>query len=114
MHRNALLPISLLPPEILLRAFHLLALDELAFSGKQNLGWIRVAHVCQRWRQVALDSPSLCVRISGTPTNIPWILEMLARATHAQLDIDLKLGAPNSEVFPPHLSHILVDYYQLS
>ena len=105
--RNALLPISLLPPEILLRVFHLLALDEPAFSVKQNLCWIRVTHVCQRWRQVALDNPSLWVRISGIPTNIPWILEMLARAKNAPLDIKL-LGAPNSGVvrlFLPHLSH---------
>ena len=96
--RNDLLPFSLLCPEILIRVFRLLALDEplAAFAGKQNLGWIKVAHICQRWRQVALDNPSLRVRISSTPTNISCILEMLARAKNAPLDLDIDLdGAPN-------------------
>src|ERR1700679_2859561 len=45
---NALMPISLLPPEILARVFHLIVLGEPPFSGrrKRNLGWIRVTHVC--------------------------------------------------------------------
>ena len=107
--RNALLPISLLPPEILTRVFHLLGLEEPACLGKKNLSWIRVAHVCQHWRQVALDNPSLWVRISGTPTNIPWILEMLTRAKNAPLDVDIDLVEALDlgvvRLLQPHLSH---------
>jgi len=107
--RNALLPISLLPTEILTRVFHFLALDEPPFVGKQNLGWIRATHVCQHWRQAALDDSSLWAGISGWPTNTSWILEMLARAKNARLDIDIDLaGTPNPRVIlllPPHLSH---------
>ena len=106
--RNALLPISLLPPEVLTRVFHLLALEEPACLGKQDMGWIRVTHVCQHWRQVALDDSSLWVRISGTPTNISWILEMLARAKNAPLEVDIDLIEEENlrvALFPPHLSH---------
>jgi hypothetical protein len=45
--RNALVPISLLPPEILSRIFHFLVLEESPLSGGQNLSWIRVTHVCR-------------------------------------------------------------------
>jgi hypothetical protein len=63
--RNTLMPISLLPPEILARVFHLLVLKEPPFSGrrKRNLGWIRATHVCRHWRQVALDDSSLWAKI---------------------------------------------------
>ena len=107
--RNALAPVSLLPPEVLARVFRFLSLDEPPHSGKQNLGWIRVTHVCQLWRQVALDDSSLWARISGVTTNTELVSEMLARARNAPLDINVNLnGATISEVllmFPPHLSH---------
>ena len=109
--RNALAPISLLPPEILARVFHLLALEEPMYSGKQNLGWIRTTHVCRHWRQVALGDSSLWTGISGMPTklNMPLISEMLVRAKNAPLEIDIDLVATsNTDVllmFLPHLSH---------
>src|ERR1019366_7937030 len=87
--RNALAPISLLPPEILARVFHFLTLEEPPCSGEQNLGWIRATHVCRLWRQVALGDSSLWAKISGIPTNTERISEMLARARNAPLDIDL-------------------------
>jgi hypothetical protein len=113
--RNALAPISLLPPEILARVFHLLVLEETPYSDKQNSGWIRrTTHVCRHWRQVALGDSSLWARISVTPTNMNTTLisEMLARARNAPLEITVDLVAsPNPDVFlmfPPHLSHTRV------
>lgn len=110
--RNALAPISLLPPEILARVFHLLASEETTYSDKPYFGWIRrTTHVCRHWRQVALDDSSLWARISGVPTNMNTALisEMLARARNAPLEIDIDLVAsPSPEVFlmfPSHLSH---------
>ncbi|KAF8498176.1 hypothetical protein F5888DRAFT_1906452 [Russula emetica] len=94
--RNALVPISLLPPEILARVFHLLVLEELPFSGRGNLGWIRVTHVCRHWRQVGLDDSSLWARIGGTLMNKKWISEMLARAKNAPLDIEFNGVASSS------------------
>ncbi|KAF8498172.1 hypothetical protein F5888DRAFT_1889297 [Russula emetica] len=106
--RNALVPISLLPPEILARVFHLLVLEEMPFSGKRNLGWIRVTHVCRHWRQVALDDSSLWARIGSTLMNKKWISEMLARAKNAPLDIEFNGVASSSRGallrIHPHLS----------
>ena len=112
--RNTLLPISILPPEILARIFHLLVLDEPLFFGRRNMGWvslIRVTHVCWHWRQVALDDSSLWARIRGIPMNTRWILEMLVRAKNAPLDIEFNLDVvarPSPEallIILPHLSH---------
>ncbi|KAI0277173.1 hypothetical protein BGY98DRAFT_934577 [Russula aff. rugulosa BPL654] len=108
--RNALAPISLLPPEILARVFHLLALDEPPNGIKPTLGWIRTTHVCRHWRQVALDDSSLWARIpcidSGLDTAL--ISEMLTRSRNAPLEIDISImrAIPNPmHMFPPHLSH---------
>ena len=89
---NALVPIFLLPTEILARVFHLLVREERPLSGRRNLGWIRVTHVCQHWRQVALDDSSLWAKIWGIPKNTKWISEMLARAKDAPLDIEFSLS----------------------
>ena len=89
--RNALAPISLLPPEVLALIFHFLSFEEPPCSGKQNLGWIRATHVCHFWRHVALGDSSLWARISGRPTNLKLISGMLARTRTAPLDIDIDL-----------------------
>ena len=108
-HRNALMPISLIPPEILARVFDLLMLEEPPLFGRRNLGWIKVTHVCRHWRQVALDDSSLWARIWGIQTNTKWIPEMLARAKNAPLDIKLnadKWTSPETLLMiPPHLFH---------
>jgi len=107
--RNALMPISLLPPEILARVFHLLVAEEPPFLRRQNPGWIKVTHVCRHWRQVALDDSSLWARIWAIRTNTKWILEMLARAKNAPLDIELNaVRNPSPEsllMISPHISH---------
>ncbi|KAG5221124.1 F-box domain-containing protein [Salix suchowensis] len=56
--RNALAPISTLPPEILSMVFMYAEA-----ASNDSLAWIKVSHVCQHWRAVALDSPG-CGRIS--------------------------------------------------
>ena len=107
--RNTLVPISLLPPEILARVFHFLVLKETPFSGGRKLGWIRVTHVCWHWRQVAFDDSSLWSRILGIQANTKWISEMLARAKNAPLDIEFYTAGMSSPeallMIPPHLSH---------
>ena len=107
--RNALAPISVLPPEILARVFHLLVFEDPACFGERNLGWIRSTHVCRYWREVALDDSSLWATIWGASTNTDLISEMLARAKNAPMDIHLCLGARSGpevlRMFPPHLSH---------
>ena len=84
--RSVITPISVLPPELLIRIFHFHALKEPPWSGGvQKLGWIGVTHVCRRWRQVALGDSSLWARITGSLLNAKWISEMLVRARNAPL-----------------------------
>ena len=78
--RNALVPIFLLPSEILAQVFHFLVLEEPPCFGKQDLRWTRATHVCRHWRQVALRDESLWARNSGIPTNAKWVSELLAWA----------------------------------
>jgi hypothetical protein len=99
--RNALAPISILPPETLVRVFHFLVFED--------LGWLRATHVCRFWRQVALDDSSLWATISSISANKELISEMLARARNAPLNINIFLdGTSGLEVLhmlPLHLSH---------
>jgi hypothetical protein len=104
--RNTLVPISVLPPELLARIFRYYAHGEPV--GFHGLGWIAVTHVCQQWRQVALDDSSLWARVSSFALGTKWIAETLVRARNAPLVIDL-LGTPSPEIlamFPKHISHI--------
>ena len=106
--RNSLMPISVLPPEILARVFHFLVLQDPPLSERRNLGWARATHVCRHWRQVALDDSSLWAKIWGVPRNRKWISEMLARAKNALLDIEIRPISRSSRelliMFPPLLS----------
>jgi hypothetical protein len=107
-HRNTLAPVSVLPPEVLSRIFHLVALAERPWSNMENLRWISVTQVCRHWRQVALDDSSLWARIPRYQQCTAWISEMLARARNAPLVIDLLAGILNTEtlaMFPAHFAH---------
>jgi len=101
--RNTLAPISALPPELLSRIFHFHAQDERLYG--KPLGWIWVTHVCQHWRQVALNDSSLWATITGSLPRVRWISEMLVRARKVPLVIDL-VSPESQEVLsklPPHI-----------
>jgi len=106
---SAITPISVLPPELLMRIFRFYALKEPPWSdGMQKLGWIGVTHVCRCWRQVALGDSSLWARITGISPNSKWIAEMLVRARNAPLVVDFVV-TPFPEVlsvFTPHIFRI--------
>ena len=105
--RNAMAPISTLPPELLARIFRFLILGDLASFGFPTMGWFEATHVCRHWRQVALDDSSLWARVTGFSPSPEWISETLVRARNAPLDINL-VGVPNPELlskFLPHISH---------
>ena len=59
--------IDMLPCNVLLDIFHL----DISSSGYNPWGWLRLVHVCRRWRQIILASPQrLNLRIfckTGTP-----------------------------------------------
>jgi F-box-like len=106
IRRKAIAPI-VLPPELLARIFHFLALVEPSWSSPGKLGWIGATHVCRYWRQVGLEDSSLWATISGVPQSKRWIGEILARAGCALLAIDLH---PRNKgvlsMFPSRFSHI--------
>ena len=116
--RNSLVPISVLPPEILTWVFHFLVHEEPPLSKKGSLGWARVTHVCRHWRQVALGDSSLWARISGIPTNTKWISEMLVRAKNVPLDVELSAVSWSNPqallMIRPHLSRTRQLRFQIS
>jgi hypothetical protein len=87
-HRNALAPISRLPPETLAVIFSFLsssAFDE----GVGYMAWLRVTHVCRHWRETALNFPHLWSRINFTSLTIAGIAEIPARAKMAPLQLEV-------------------------
>jgi len=105
--RNTLSSISVFPAELLSLIFHFCAREDPPWPGRQRYYWFAVTHVCQRWRQVALNDSSLWARLTGYSPSVKWISEVLVRARHAPLNIDF-YGAPRPGVlskFPSHISH---------
>ncbi|KAF5316587.1 hypothetical protein D9619_006511 [Psilocybe cf. subviscida] len=115
--RNALAPILKLPPELLHRIFVLIKDDSerLSEQGRTHLPtnaalcalrtWNVVTHVCNRWRQIALNASSLWTE--PPIDSKPWTLEMLKRSKTAGLILDLTSDTPstNNSVIR-HIKHI--------
>ncbi|TFK68540.1 hypothetical protein BDN72DRAFT_878948 [Pluteus cervinus] len=83
------------PAEILTEIFASLQ-DQLfeEFSGRERLQWVRVTHVSQRWRSIAIGCARLWANIqSGDPA----IREWLKRAQGTALFVDLKIGTTRDE-----------------
>src|SRR5712672_2236459 len=117
--RNMLVQISILPAEILARIFHFIAFSKHPYSstGTPMLGSVYFTHVCRRWRQVALDDPTLWTHFSNFPRNKDWISERLSRARNAPLVIELgpSMVTDTFSLFTPHISHTSELYlYDLS
>jgi hypothetical protein len=107
--RNTLALISTLPTEtiddILLHAS--------ANRGDSGLAWLRVAHVCRRWRDIALNQPLFWSQINFTNVTLAGAAEMLARAKNAPLHLEAtvthwdtpRYSALVNEIWA-HISHI--------
>jgi len=82
MHRKILVPISILPAESLARIFHFAVFSESMQPcfPTLKLSCVYFTHVCRRWRQVALNDPTLWTHFSDAPQNKEWIAERLSRA----------------------------------
>ena len=79
--RNALAPISRLPPETLTEIFSLLPFSASVYD---------VTHVCHRWREIAFSSPYLWNHINFTKLTLAGFADILARAKMLPLHLEAK------------------------
>ncbi|RDB25738.1 hypothetical protein Hypma_006084 [Hypsizygus marmoreus] len=99
--RNAIAPISKLPPETLCNIFqHVRDADREQSPGCIN--WARVSHVCAHWREIAINFPSLWTYIEHQ-YHKEWIREMLLRSKGAPIYISAN-SSRNSEQFLQNIS----------
>lgn len=89
---NALLPINArLPPEVLAQIFAAYihaSHDPEEYAGYHRhppYAWLKIAHVCHYWREVAIQTPSLWSYI--TLTRLECVKEMIMRSKEAPLSI---------------------------
>ena len=81
--RNALSPISALPPEVFAAIFSFACLPgipSLGGSSVHSLARIHVSHVCHQWREIALNQPLLWSHVDFTTLSLAGASEMLVRA----------------------------------
>ena len=106
--RNALVPISCLPPETLVEIFSLLPFLDVS-KYDPHLARIRLTHVCHRWREVALYSPYLWNHINFTTLTRAGITEILARAKMSPLHFEGEITHWNKarlrRQLEAHISH---------
>jgi hypothetical protein len=85
--RNELAPISSLPTEIITDIILLAGAKRDGFT----LNWLKVAHVCRQWRDIALNQPFFWSHIDFTNLTLTGLVEMLSRAKEAPLHIEARV-----------------------
>ncbi|KAI0046179.1 hypothetical protein FA95DRAFT_1413146 [Auriscalpium vulgare] len=109
-----IVPVDHLPPEILNIVFSILSTIDrprwkrIAHSNiryKRHLGWLKVTHVCQRWRNIALRDPVLWASDIALPSSLGhrWAAAFVSRAQDVPLtvtwcnDLSPNNGSPSSD-----------------
>ena len=85
--QNELAPISRLSSELLTTIFSILSVSAW-HEGSGVLEWIRIAHVCRQWREIALNYPRFWSRINFTRLTPVGMAEILFRAKMAPLHLE--------------------------
>ncbi|KAF8267393.1 hypothetical protein EI94DRAFT_1730675 [Lactarius quietus] len=119
--RNAVSPISSLPPEVMAIIFsyshlpststisslpteviadlfwscRLPGMPPLGKSPADHLAWLRVAHVCHEWREIALNHPFFWSHVDFTNLTLAGAHEILARAKKAPLHLEARSSLGN-------------------
>jgi hypothetical protein len=77
-----------------------------------HLEWIRVARVCRRWREAALNHPRLWSHVNCTELTVAGMVGILVRAKMAPLHLEADLGRWSfarinafGRLLEAHLSH---------
>ncbi|KAI0056727.1 hypothetical protein BV25DRAFT_1547039 [Artomyces pyxidatus] len=113
-------PIDNLPPELVAHIFSWLAVvDPLRWKPTSIdydyplVGWIKVSHVSQKWRQIACGHSSLWTVIDSTAVGICWATEMAARSKLLPLSITIRESS-TPDVWPTYLADHLSRTQQLN
>ena len=99
LRRNALQPISALPPEIFAAIFSYLCLPGIpSLGGKpsQSRARLRISHVCRQWRAIALNQPQLWSHINFDAVSLAGATEILARAKSVPLYLEKKVSGQDN------------------
>ena len=84
LRRNALQPISSLPPEIFATIFSFLCLPGITPLGEKpprNRARLRISHVvCHQWRGIALNQPQLWSHVTFSTVSLTGATDILHRA----------------------------------
>jgi hypothetical protein len=91
--RNALAPISSLPPEVFITIFSLLYLPGIPSLGGESYrspALRRVTHVCHQWREIALNQPLLWSHVDFTTLSSAGVTEVLLRSKSVPLYLEAK------------------------
>jgi hypothetical protein len=95
------IPINWLPPELLIHIFVLTTLDSLyPIQSPLDTTPLNISHVCQRWRYIALSTPTLWRRIVLIPSDLS---PRASVRPSTQIFLDRSKGIP-TEVFCAALS----------
>ncbi|TFK67479.1 hypothetical protein BDN72DRAFT_732205, partial [Pluteus cervinus] len=86
VERNALLPISSIPDDVIAYIFSLCRGQSSSMAAIME-ALLPLTWVCRRWRTVALSAASLWVYISMG--NLHWAEECLTRSKQAPLEVSL-------------------------
>ena len=96
LRRNALAPVLSLPTEVITTIFSFLRVPVATSPltpGKRpdHPTWLRVAHVCHHWREIALNQPLFWSHVNFTTFNSAGAAEILARAKLVPLHLEARV-----------------------
>ena len=107
--RNALQPVSSLPPEIFAAIFSSLCIPGIpSLGGKpsQNRVRLRISHVCHQWREIALNQFQLWSHINSNTVTLAGATEILARAKSVPLYMETSVFGEYDDRFGQFLNQV--------
>ena len=91
LRRNALSPISSLPPEVLAAIFSLLCPPFPNGNSDHHLAQLHLSHVCHQWREITLDHPLWWSHVDFTDLSLAGATEFLVRAKSVPLYLEARV-----------------------
>jgi hypothetical protein len=92
LRRNALSPISTLPPEVFTAIFSLLCPSSPDINPDHHLARLCVSHVCHHWREISLNQPLLWSNVNFNTLRLAGAIEILARAKSVPLYLEARVS----------------------